>query len=152
MARPMVLAAALRLPHYAPPPPYVGPGVAYRGLGIGMSGSFLFIGGGVLAVVVCSPRPAPRPSAPGGGSPMCSAHASCGMSVCLCGPCHAGRVMGGGGGGTQVRSGQVRYCQSPPSVDPLSSVRSQEVWPKHTHSEAQRGHQPLEKRPDPDGA
>ena len=51
-----------------------------------------------------------------------------------------------------VRSGQVRYCQLPPSVSPLFSVGRQEVWPRHTHSEAQRGHQPVEKLPDPDGA
>ena len=51
------------------------------------------------------------------------------------------------------RSGHsVMYCQLPPSVSPLFSVRRQDVWPKHTHSEAQRGHQPVEKLPDPDGA
>ena len=48
--------------------------------------------------------------------------------------------------------GQVRYCQLPPSVSPLSSVRQQGVSRKHTHSEARRGHQPEDKLPDTDGA
>ena len=54
--------------------------------------------------------------------------------------------------GGWFRSCQVMYCQLPPSVSPLFSVRRQDVWPKHTHSEAQRGHQPVENLPDPDGA
>ena len=49
----------------------------------------------------------------------------------------------------QVRSGIASYHR--PSA-PLFSVRRQDVRPKHTHSEAQRGHQPVEKLPDPDGA
>ena len=51
-----------------------------------------------------------------------------------------------------LRSGLVRYRLLPPSVSPPTSVRRQDVRPKHTHSEAPRGHQPVEKRPDPDGA
>ena len=47
--------------------------------------------------------------------------------------------------GTSAVQGQVRYCQLPPSISPLSSVRQQDVSPKHAHSEAQRGHQPVEK-------
>ena len=35
----------------------------------------------------------------------------------------------------QVRSGQVRYRQPPPSVNPLRSVRLQDVWPNpHAHA------------------
>ena len=52
----------------------------------------------------------------------------------------------------RLRPAQLRDCQLPPSVRPLSSVRRQDVCPKHTRSEAQGGHQPVEKLPDPDGA
>ena len=57
------------------------------------------------------------------------------------------RTLGGGGlqvdqgGGGTHRDEALERC-SP----------QQDVWPKHTHSEAQRGHQPVEKLPDPDGA
>ena len=48
----------------------------------------------------------------------------------------------------QVRSGIASHRR--PSA-PLSSVRRPGVWPKHTHSEALRRHQPVEKAPAPDG-
>ena len=46
--------------------------------------------------------------------------------------------------GLLFRSGEVRCCQLPPSVNPPSSGRRQDVWLKHTHSEAQRGHKLVE--------
>ena len=54
--------------------------------------------------------------------------------------------------GARRHPGQVRSGIVPPSVSPPSSVRRQDVWRKHAHSEAQRGQQPVEKLPDPDGA
>ena len=49
-----------------------------------------------------------------------------------------------------VRSGQVLPATTVAS--PLSSVQQHDVGPKHTHPEAQSGHQLIEKLPDPDGA
>ena len=47
---------------------------------------------------------------------------------------------------------QVRSRQVLPATTVCQPAIKRPTPPKHTHSEAQRGHQPVQKVPDPDGA
>ena len=52
----------------------------------------------------------------------------------------------------QVRSRQVRSGQVLPPTTVCQPAIKPPTPPKHTHSEAQRGHHPVQNVPDPDGA